>query len=92
VAGVTFSSSRAEAVTTLRPDCPEQVLVSRGAVGQGRLSSLWGRVVGHSSGLVVGYLLMVLEQYEWAGVKKFSSGWRAVEEPGQEEGRAEAGG
>ena len=34
-----------------------------------------------SSGLVVGHLSRVLERYERAGVKKFSSGLWAAEEP-----------
>jgi hypothetical protein len=79
---VKFSSSKAEAVATLCPDCPEQGLVSHGMVGQGTPSSLWGRGVEKSSGLVVGYLSRVLERHERAGVKKFSSGLWAAEEPG----------
>lgn len=74
VAGATFSSSKAEAAATLCPDRPQQGLVSHGAVGQGTPSSLWGRAVEKSSGIVVGYLSRVLERYEQAGVKKFSSG------------------
>jgi hypothetical protein len=77
---VIFSSSRAGAVTTLCPDCPEQDLVSHGTAGQGRPSSLWERVVEKSHGLFVGYLLRALEQYERVGAKKISSGL-AVEEP-----------
>jgi hypothetical protein len=81
VAGGTFSSKRVEAAATLRPDCPEQGSVPRGAVGEGRSTSLWGRVEEKSPGLVVGHLSRTLEQYGRAGVKTFSSGLRA-EEPG----------
>jgi hypothetical protein len=76
-----FSSSKAWAVATLCPDCPEQGLVPHGMVGQGTPSSLWGRGVEKRSGPVVGHLSRVLERYGRAGVKKFSSGLWAVEEP-----------
>jgi hypothetical protein len=82
VVGVTFSSSKADAVATLCPDCPEQGLVSHGMVGQATPSSLWVRGVEKSSGLVLDYLSKVLERYERAEVKKFSSGLWAAEEPG----------
>jgi hypothetical protein len=85
VAGVTFSSPRVESVTTLRPDCPEQRLVSHGSEGEGRPSSLWGRVEEKSPEYVGGYLSKELERHGRAGVKMFSSGPRAAaaaEEPG----------
>ena len=83
MAGVRFSSSKAEAVATLCPDYPEHGSVSRGmVVGQGTPSSLWGRDVEKSPGLVVMYLSRVLERYGRAGAKKLSSGLWAAGEPG----------
>lgn len=90
VAGVTFSSPRVEAVTTQRPQCPEQRLVSHESVGEGSPSSLWGRVVEKSPEYVGGYLSKELERHGQAGVKMFSSGPRAAaEEPwlGQQQDR-----
>ena len=79
MAEVKFSSSKADAVARLCPDCPEQGSVPHGMVEQGTPSSLWVRGVEKSSGLVVVmYLSRALERYERAGVKKLSLGlWAA---------------